>query len=302
MRGSYIVLALCFLSACGEKPAERSADRVFDVRSEPPPAAEATGEITPPGIVAPPNITPSAAPGVAFAYRYAFRLPADRIGAVQEKHAQACEKLGIDRCRIVGMRYRLVDDENISAMLAFKLEPSLARQFGKDGIAAVTEAEGMLVDSEIAGEDAGAAITAARRAEARLREEQTRLEARLKQSGLGVAERESLNDRLEEITRSLNASQAGRDEKKESLATTPMAFNYGSGELVPGFDGRSPIGKAFATAGELLVGAVATMIVVAGALLPIAILIALILIGWRLAVPRVAKWQASREAATGAQA
>lgn len=294
MRVSYVVLALCFLSACGEKPAEHAAESapMLDVRDEPPP----------PGVAAAPNIAPSAAPGVAFAYRYAFRLPADRIGAVQEKHAQACEKLGIDRCRIVGMRYRLVDDENISAMLAFKLEPALARQFGKDGIAAVTEAEGMLVDSEITGEDAGSAITAARRAEGRLREEQARLEARLKQPRLTADERESINGRLEEIARSLSASQAGRDERQESLATTPMVFNYGSGELVPGFDGRSPIGKAFATAGELLVGAVATMIVVAGALLPIAILIALILIAWRLASPRVAKWQASRETATTAQA
>lgn len=282
MRRSAILLAPCLLVACGEKPVERAAEEA--------PAMEVRHDSAPPGIA------PSAAPGVAFSYRYAFRLPADRIGAVQEKHAQACEKLGIDRCRIVGMRYRLVDEENISAMLAFKLEPGLARQFGKDGIAAVTEAEGMLVDSEITGEDAGATITAARRAETRLREERQRIEARLKQPGLKDAERESINDRLEELQRLLNASQTGRAEAQESLATTPMVFDYGSGELVPGFDGRSPIAKAFTTAGELLVGAVATMIVVTGALLPIAILIALLLLGWRLARPRFAKWQAAREA------
>jgi hypothetical protein len=50
----------------------------------------------------PPAIGPSAAPGVAFNYRYAFRLPGERVSAVQEQHAAACEKLGLDRCRITG--------------------------------------------------------------------------------------------------------------------------------------------------------------------------------------------------------
>lgn len=291
MRRVSALMGICLLAGCSQKPSERA----YDVREEPAPAEA----MAPPGIVAdhnvgPPNISPAAAPGVAFAYRYAFRLPADQIATVQERHAQACEKLGIDRCRITGMRYRLVNDKDIAAMLAFKLEPTLARQFGKDGIATVKAAEGMLVDSEITGEDAGSAISAARRAEARLRDERTEIEARLKQAGLSRGERERLSSRIEEITRSLAASEAGRDEKAESLATTPMVFDYGSGELVPGFDNRSPIAKAFATAGQMLVGAVATMIVIAGALLPIAILLAFAFIAWRAVRPRVEKWQQYR--------
>src|SRR5881628_1327936 len=52
---------------------------------------------------APAGIAPTAAPGVAFNYKYAFRLPAERITAVQEEHAEACEKLGVARCRITGL-------------------------------------------------------------------------------------------------------------------------------------------------------------------------------------------------------
>ena len=39
-----------------------------------------------------PGVDVTAAPGVAFNYRYAFRLPSENISGVQEAHAQACEK------------------------------------------------------------------------------------------------------------------------------------------------------------------------------------------------------------------
>ena len=74
-----------------------------------------------------PNVGPTAAPGVAFNYRYAFRLAAPRIAAVQEQHAQLCERLTVARCRITGMRYRVVNERDIEAMLAFKLDPAVAR-------------------------------------------------------------------------------------------------------------------------------------------------------------------------------
>ena len=43
---------------------------------------------------APPNISPTAAPGVAFKYGYEFSLSDERIATTQEVHASACEKLG----------------------------------------------------------------------------------------------------------------------------------------------------------------------------------------------------------------
>src|SRR5688572_33423589 len=80
-----------------------------------------------------PNISVTAAPGVAFNYRYAYRLPNARISAAQEAHASMCEKLGITRCRITGMRYSLVNERDVSASLELKLDPAIARHCGKDG-------------------------------------------------------------------------------------------------------------------------------------------------------------------------
>lgn len=224
-----------------------------------------------------PGIAPTAAPGVAFNYRYGFRLPAQRISAMQEEHASACEALGVDRCRITGLHYRLVNDRDIEGMLAFKLDPSIARKFGKDGIDAVKRAEGMLVEAEVSGEDAGAEITTATRNESRLQEELNRIEAQLRRTGLRSAERAELQMQAERLREQIRANQTTREEKRESLARTPLVFRYGSGDLAPGFGDDAPIAKAFEEAGDNLVIGVAVMVRVIVSLLP---WLALLLLGW----------------------
>ena len=85
----------------------------------------------------------------------------------------------VARCRITGMYYRVVNDRDIEAMLAFKLDPALARLFGRQGVEAVVRAEGMLTESEISGTDVGTAIRAAGRSLAELQADLARIEARL---------------------------------------------------------------------------------------------------------------------------
>ena len=227
-----------------------------------------------------PNVAVTAAPGVAFNYRYAFRLPAERVQGVQELHAQACEKLGVDRCRITGLRYRLVNDD-IEAMLAFKLDPALAREFGKQGIDAVVKAEGMLVDSEISGEDVGSKITVARRQEGNLEEELKRVEEQLARAGLRGSERAELQVQAQQLRERIRASRAVRTEQQESLATTPMTFNYGSGDLAPGFRGRPSLSRALNDAIDNFLGGLAWIFVALVTLLPWALLIGLLIWGAR---------------------
>jgi hypothetical protein len=226
--------------------------------------------------VSPPSIAPSAAPGVAFNYRYAFRLPGERVSAVQEQHAQACEKLGLDRCRITGMRYRLHGENEVEAMLAFKLDPAIARAFGKAGIEAVTRAEGMLVDSEISGHDAGADIQASRRSEAQLAEDLARIERQLARSGLGASERAELQAQAERLRESIRANRMNREESQESLAKTPVMFSYGSGDLIPGFDTRSTLSQALDEAAENFTRGLGSMIIILMTLLPWLLLLLLV--------------------------
>lgn len=147
------------------------------------------------------GVSVTAAPGVDFNYRYAFRLPNARIAAVQEEHAQACERLGISRCRITGMRYRVIDEDNVSAMLALKLEPSLARTFGKDAAAAVRRSEGMLIDTEISGVDVSPRLSRTSKEIAEGRAELARLEAQLSRGDLRPADRARIEAHAAELRR-----------------------------------------------------------------------------------------------------
>ena len=255
------LLTAALLAACSQQrePQSQPQMKQFDVQED----------------AAAPGVDVTAAPGVAFDYRYAFRLPGNRISQVQEAHAQACEKLGLDRCRITGMRYRLVNQKDVQAMLALRLDPKLARQFGKEATQAVEKADGMLVDQEITGEDAGSRIASAGRSQAELREELARLEAELARPAPIVrnatpppSDRQALLERISEIRARLRVLSEDTAADKEALAGTPMVFNYGSGSVVPGFDVRSPMRDALQQSADNLVGGFAAILVILITLIP----------------------------------
>jgi hypothetical protein len=294
--GVLFVLGVAFLAVLfgrQQEPAQQVAQdlKAFDVAESPPPPTLPSIEYqpAPPPVVttaAPatrnaavpvPDVSPTAAPGVAFNYRYAFRLPAERIARVQEQHARACEQLGTSRCRIIGMRFRVINDRDVEAMLAFKLEPGIARRFGRQGADLVANSEGMLIDSEISGTDVGRSIRATGRTIAELTEELDRLEARLRQRGLSSAERTRLDYEAQQLRQSIRAQQASREEQQESLATTPMVFSYASGALVPNLDSRPSFGRSAARAWDNFVAGIGILFIMFVTLLP---WILLGLLGW----------------------
>jgi hypothetical protein len=224
---------------------------------------------------APAGIAPTAAPGVAFNYKYAFRLPAERISAIQEEHAQACEKLGLARCRITGMYYHLTGDHDVEARLDFKLDPAIARAFGKEGIVAVSHADGRLVTSEISGTDVGTQIDAANRGEAQQGETLRKIEAQLARSDLKAAERVELQRQARDLRDEIASSKAGKAEKQESLAKTPMSFAYESGDMAPGV--RRSLSDGLAN----LLAAFEWMLLALITLLPWLVVAGLGWLGWR---------------------
>jgi len=262
-----VLLTAALLAACSKQ----------DTSKEPnPPAAMVAPDSSQEADEAP-GVDVTAAPGVAFDYRYAFRLPGNRISQVQEAHAQACERLGIERCRITGMRYRLVNQKDVEAMLALRLDPKIARQFGKDSTETVKKSDGMLVDQEITGEDVGTRIAGASKSEAELRDELRKVEAELARpvpmvrgnvAPQAAVDRQSLLDHAQEIRQQLRELGNSKDADKEALAGTPMVFNYGSGSVVPGFDVRSPLKEALQQAWDNFVGGFAAILVIAVTLVP----------------------------------
>jgi hypothetical protein len=223
----------------------------------------------------PPGVAPTAAPGVAFNYRYAFRLPAENIGRVQEEHAQACEKMGVELCRITAMTYRDDGDNEVEAQLAFKLDPARARGFGRDGINAVTKAEGELLQAAITGTDVGSEIAAAARGQAQQSDEIRRIEEQLARPGLSSGERVELQQQLQALRESIRAGQAEQTGRRQQLASTPVVFDYRAGRT------GTRLEKAVADAGDNFVGAATTMLVVLVTLLPWLAALLLLWLLWR---------------------
>lgn len=249
------------------------------------------GNVPPPASLdvadgAAPGIAVTAAPGVAFTYRYAFRLPAEKLAAAQEAHAQACEALGVAKCRITGMRYRVLGENSNEGTLLFKLDPTLARAFGKKGIDAIVSAQGKLVDAEITGIDSGAEIAKLQALKAQATAELQRLDRELARKDLKDEERTELQNQRQAIAAQLADNKTSISDKQESLANTPMEFDYQSGAAVQGFDGSAPItsaGNVFVESVAITIGFVLTVL---AALTPPGIIVLAVFLLWRRFRPR----------------
>ena len=289
-----ILLTTAILAACSQQDSRHESQdlKTYDTTEEAVPRPQ-MAEPPPPitrAVNAPdqalqsaggPNVSVTAAPGVAFDYRYAFRLPNAQIQAAQEAHASMCEKLGIARCRITGMRYSLVNERDVSASLELKLDPAIARQFGKDATKVVAEAKGMLVDQQISGVDAGSSIEKANRSRAELQDELDRVNRELARPGLSNVVRDRLLSEAASLRSQIRSLGEQKAADEESRAKTPMVFYYGSGKAIPGFDEPEPLQFAFDRAGYNFLSAIGFLIIAVATLLPWVLLAALAIWGYR---------------------
>lgn len=239
-----------------------------------------TSEAAPTNGRAPPAIGPTAAPGVAFRYKYDFQLADEKISAVQEAHAAKCEALGVARCRITGLNYSIGDNDTVSASLELKLSPDLARSYGREATGAVAQAGGRLSHTEFTGEDTAPstqnAVTAQGDAQQRIGEIEKRLAANARD-----AERAQLQAELASLQQTIAGSKAQLADNRVRLASTPMSFSYYGKGGISGFAGRDPLFEA----GQSFVGSLVTMITFVLQLLAVVVpwllLLGLLVLLWR---------------------
>ncbi|MDQ8758184.1 hypothetical protein RCO27_18305 [Sphingosinicella sp. LHD-64] len=197
-----------------------------------------------------PDIGTTAAPDVAFNYRYGFRLAPERIAEVQDQHQQICERLTLARCRITGMSYRAVNDEDVEAMLSFAVDPTLARQFGREAVQRVTAADGAVTESEIEGTDVGTSLRAVGRTRADLEAELARIETRLRGIDPVSAAKTDLEQQAGRLREQIRSLRETSEAQQQSLATTPILLRYGSGRFAPGPAPEPTLGQTARETGE----------------------------------------------------
>jgi hypothetical protein len=240
-----------------------------------------------------PEVGPGTAPGVAFNYRYSFRLEAARVAEAQQEHQRICERYTVARCRIIGMTYRAANADDVEAMLAFRVDPRIAGQFGRESVQAVTAADGTLTDSEINGAEVGGAIEEAGRTIVQLEADLARIEAQLRSAGPG--DKPELELQAQQLRQQIEQQRAGRDTQLQSLTTTPILFRYGSGNLAPGPAQATTLKQAFGDTGGDLLRSATLLLVVLVRLFPWA-LAALLL--WGLFAFARRRWSAKPPAET----
>jgi hypothetical protein len=258
IRVASLAIALALCASCSQKEQQGAPRKAEDVSETP-------------------NVSPSAAPGVAWRYAYDFQLPDDAIQGAQETHASECEALGLARCRITGLRYSVTDDNAVSAMLEVKLAPDIARQFGKQATADVRKVGGRLSNTEFSGEDTGPALSEATRTEGDLQSRMTEIEKQLANRSLKDVERAQLQSQLDQLKSQLAETHSAVAETQEKLASTPMTFNYYGKGGINGFAGRNAARSFVAS----LVTMITFVLQVLAVLLPWVILLLVIYLAGR---------------------
>ena len=281
-RTRLLMLASAALLASCSQPAEertQSSDVAFD-------SARA------------PDVSPTAAPGVAFNYDYDFQLPDERISEIQERHARACEQLGLAKCRIAGMTFGIEENEQVNASLRVKLDPAIARQFGGSASKLVEASDGRLVNLHISGDDVGSAIDSSRVRKAELERRIAELETRLGSLRVADPTRGSIIQQVEVLRAELAAQEQSIAGGQAQLASTPMLFEYYGSGGVPGFRGN-PLREAWHTFLGTLVTLVRVLLQALAILVPVALLLGLLLFIWRAwPVTSLRRWIAGKQETT----
>ena len=162
-----LVLLLATASACGQAP--RRSDSARLPAANAPPSVQAVAPATA-DMAAPESRAGRAGAGPDVSTRPRRPASPSTIATPSALAApRVAEAAGAPRAAVRAADRRPLPDHrhalsrasatsDVEAMLAFKLDPAIARQFGRESVDAVIQAEGMLTESEISGTDVGTGI------------------------------------------------------------------------------------------------------------------------------------------------
>ncbi|RYE02068.1 MAG: hypothetical protein EOP61_09490 [Sphingomonadales bacterium] len=251
MRVVWALAAMALLAGCGNGGPKPSAGKD---KSEFATAADAEA---------------FASTGTGFDYRYAYRLPGNRVKGVLQSNADACDRLGPARCRILSMRYRVDDSNHTRAVLTIRIDPSIARNYGDAVTNNVTGSDGVLIDTEITGSDA---TTQARSAAV-----VNRLRERLS-NAQGIRTPEAAA-RAQRITAALAEIAESEASQGQTLATAPLLLTYESSNALTGLGSSS---ANFRNAGQTLNNSLAQLVVILAGVGPwlLLMLVVVLILRW----------------------
>jgi hypothetical protein len=258
----------------------------------PPPAAPASVAAASEAPTTPNGALPETAPRIAYTYGYSFRLPTAAIAAVQERHLQICRDLGEARCRVAAMNRsaRAAPSEpgaepgtgprtepraqaQVTASLQLQVAAPLAARFGEALSAATGRAGGEIGDRTIAAEDVSHDMVDH---QARIRTRETlirRLSALLETRSGNIQQAVEAERAINQAQEELDSARNWLAETEGRVAMTRFEISY-EAAAPAAIDETSadPLATSFSRVGSLTTQSFAAILLIAGLLLPWALI------------------------------
>ena len=219
-------------------------------------------------------------PQVAYTFAYGFRVPADTIRPLQERHADMCEAKGPQTCRIVSMNQGEQEGDYAYGSLTIAVRSSEARTFGKALTAATGRMDGELVSSSIEGEDLSKSIVDT---EARLQARtvlRDRLMDVLRNRRGTVSELVAAERGVAQVNEEIDQARSWLTEMRARVAFSTMTVEYQAGAPIEG-GFAEPIRSAWGSLASLLGNMIAVLMILLTVMLPLGLLVWLAIRLWK---------------------
>lgn len=291
MRKSLLAAAMlsALLSACSERqqlsrPAE--TDSVFaddaDVMSAEAPLERLTTmniaaevpSVEEPAAPSVPLPTAASAPNqIAYSYGYGFRIDAESIAKLQERHVALCEKMA-PACRIIRTSQSRTDSWDGFGEVEMEVAADRAATLVDALVAPAEELGGTLVSSERQGEDLSDQIIDT---EARLKSRlllRDKLTVILQNNRGSVEELVKAESEVAKVNEEIDAVRSRLENYRGRIRYSDVKIQYepAFGKTQVGF--VRPVAKALRSVGSTLGVSVAAIVYALTALLPVALLLA----------------------------
>ncbi len=214
---------------------------------------------------------PISLPRMAYIYDYGFRLGAQDIASLQERHADMCETKGPYVCQIVSQSHSgRIDDGYASGRLELAVIANEARSFGAQLGSATEHAGGEQVSAAITGEDLTKNMVDT---EARLRSRialRDRMMEVLRTRQGSVEELVAAERSVAQINEEIDQARSWLAEMRQRVAFTRIHINY-STAAAPANDFLGPVKTAIGSIGSILGYLLAIAIVLGTIAIPIGV-------------------------------
>jgi hypothetical protein len=219
-----------------------------------------------------------AGPKIAYAYSFGFTVPAKSMSELQRKHAQLCEKMGPQTCRVMQLSNSGDEGDYAYGELELEVAAPQAKAFGGELAKAADELGGKQTSNAVSGEDLSKQIIDT---EARL---QARVLLRNRLMGLlarhdgSVAELIEAERGVADVNEEIDEAQRMLKEMNGRIEYSTVKISYQS-QSRSGAGFLEPIFAVLGSLGSILGWLIAVLIVITISLVPITLFV----MAWRLA-------------------